>query len=91
MMDWNGNSGGWGAGMVIMVVFFVALIALAVWAVMRLSRRTDEPGRSVESPRQILDRRFASGELDEAQYAQARRVLDGRGVLEKNGAEGANR
>jgi len=91
MMDWNGNSGGWGAGMVIMVVFFVALIALAVWAIVRLSRRTGEPARSVESPRQILDRRFASGELDEAQYAQARRVLDGRGVLEKNGAEGANR
>jgi putative membrane protein len=91
MMDWNGNSGGWGAGMVIMVVFFVALIALAVWAVVRLSRRTDEPARSAESPRQILDRRFASGELDESQYAQARRVLDGRGVLEKNGATDASR
>ncbi len=91
MMDWNGNSGGWGAGVVIMVVFFVALIALAVWAVVRLSRRTDEPGRSAESPRQILDRRFASGELDETQYAQARRVLDGRGVLEKNGATDASR
>ncbi len=91
MMDWNGNGGGWGAGMVIMVVFFVALIALAVWAVVRLSRRSDEPSRSVESPRQILDRRFASGEVDEAQYAQARRVLDGRGVLEKNGTADASR
>lgn len=91
MMDWNGNGGGWGAGMVIMVVFFVALIALAVWAIVRLSRRSDEPARSVESPRQILDRRFASGELDEAQYGQARRVLDGRGVLEKSGATDASR
>jgi putative membrane protein len=91
MMDWNSNGSGWGAGMVIMVVFFVALIALAVWAVVRLSSRSDEPGRSAESPRQILDRRFASGELDEAQYAQGRRVLEGRGVLEKNGAEGASR
>ena len=90
-MDWNGQGGGWGAGMVIMVVFFVALIALAVWAILRLSRRSDEPSRSVQSPRQILDRRFASGELDETQYAQARRVLEGRGVLEKNGAPGANR
>jgi putative membrane protein len=91
MMDWNGNGGGWGAGMVIMVVFVAALIALAVWAVVRLSRRTDEPARSVESPRQILDRRFASGELDETQYAQARRVLDGRGVLEKHGVSDATR
>lgn len=91
MMDWNGNGGGWGAGMVFMGVFFVALIALAVWAVMRLNRRSDEPSRSVESPRQMLDRRFASGELDESQYSQARRVLDGRGVLEKNGAADASR
>jgi putative membrane protein len=91
MMDWNNNGSGWGAGMVIMVVFLVALIALGVWAVMRLNRRSDEPGQSAESPRQILDRRFASGELDETQYAQARRVLEGRGVLVKNGGPGANR
>ncbi len=91
MMHWNDNGGGWGAGMVVMVVFFVALLALAVWAIARLSRRTDQPSLDVESPRQILDRRFASGELDEAQYGQARRVLEGRGVFEKSPTSDASR
>lgn len=91
MMHWNDNGGGWGPGMVIMVVFFVALLALAVWAIARLSRRTDQPSLDVESPRQILDRRFASGELDEAQYGQARRVLEGRGVFEKSPTSDASR
>lgn len=81
MMGWYGN-GGWGAGMAFMGLFWVVLITLAVWAVLRFTRRPDEQegrGRS-ESARQILDRRFAAGQIDAEQYAEARRVLDGRSL-----------
>ena len=80
MMGWYGN-GGWGVGMIFMGLFWVMLIAGAVWAVARLTRRADDPViGGVESARQILDRRFASGQIDAQQYAEARRVLEGRSV-----------
>ncbi len=84
MMGWYGN-GGWGAGMVFLGLFCLVLVAAAVWAFARWATRTQDPqdgtrGSSQESARAILDRRFASGELDSEQYGQARRLLDGRGV-----------
>lgn len=90
MMNWGDhNSGYWGLGMILMAVFWVALIAVAVWAVIRLSRHDQSgppvhmgPGQYVESPRQILDRRFAAGEIDKQTYAEMRRVLEGRGVTQ---------
>jgi putative membrane protein len=80
MMGWYGDGGWWGAGMVAMVVFWVAVVAAVVWAVARLTRRAPAARQTPESARQVLDRRFAAGELDEEQYARARRVLEGHGV-----------
>lgn len=81
MMGWYGNGGWWPAGMIFMGLFWVALIVGAVVAVMRLTQRPDAGSQGgVESARQILDRRFASGQIDAEQYAQARRVLEGRSL-----------
>jgi putative membrane protein len=79
MMGWYDNGWGWGAGigMFVMVLFWGGLIALGVWAVARLTRGESRP-MPLESPRQILDRRFASGEIDAEQYAQSRHILEGR-------------
>lgn len=90
MMNWGDHNGGyWDLGMILMAVFWVALIALAVWAVIRLSRHDRPgpagpvgPGQYLDSPRQILDRRFAAGEIDAQTYAEMRRVLEGRGVTQ---------
>lgn len=80
MMGWYGN-GGWGGAMVFMGLFWVAVLAAVVWAVARWSRRADESAAApVESARAILDRRFASGQIDAAEYGEARRVLEGRSV-----------
>ena len=82
MMGWYGN-GGWGVGMAFMGLFWVLVIATAVWAVARWSRRTDSPGSTpVESPRAILDRRFASGQIDAGQYEEALRVLKTSSVVD---------
>jgi putative membrane protein len=79
MMDWYGN--GWmGSGLwmlLFMVLFWGGLLALGVWVVARL---THVPAATTppETPRQILDRRFANGEIDAEQYAAARQLLEGR-------------
>jgi putative membrane protein len=70
---------GWGmglAGWIFMGLFWVVLIGLVVWAVAALlpGSRSASSGRS-ESPEEILDRRFALGELTAEQYRQARDEL----------------
>lgn len=74
---------GWGmgpAGWIVMIAFWIAIIALIVWVVTRLlptdRARDRDRGEERESPEEILDRRFAAGELDPEQYADARARLD---------------
>src|SRR5665647_3492846 len=61
-MGWGGLGVG---GMIGMVVFWLVLIALIVWAVSRLlpgrhgHRTPSQPGQ--ETPEETLDRRFARG------------------------------
>jgi len=75
-MGWGGIGFG---GMFAMVVFWIALIALIVWAVSRLlpgrqlQRRAPEAGQ--ETPEDILDRRFARGEVDLETYQAQRAAL----------------
>jgi putative membrane protein len=83
MMGWYNNGWGWGSGfgMLLMLLVWGGLIALGIWAVSRLTRGSGggQQGQpTLETPRQILDRRFAAGELTAEQYAEARRVLEGR-------------
>jgi putative membrane protein len=77
MWGWNGMAAG---GWIIMTVFWVALIALTVWAVAALfpRGRTDDGARR-ETPEDILDRRFARGELDADDYREMREELRSRG------------
>ena len=73
----NGMDPGW---WVLISLLWIALIALIVWAAVRLL-----PGRSAEVPRQIdaerpeeiLDRRLASGEIDPDTYDTVRAKLGG--------------
>ena len=80
MMDsWNDGSGWTHAfWMLVMLLVWAGILGVAVLAVARLTRGGAIASTSVESPRQILDRRFAAGELDAEQYASARRVVEGR-------------
>ncbi|MFB3910135.1 MAG: SHOCT domain-containing protein [Candidatus Eisenbacteria bacterium] len=63
---WNGPMG-WGGGF-LMWIWFVAVIALIVWLILRSdgqrARRLGPP----ETPEQIVKRRYASGEIDRAAY-----------------------
>ena len=58
-------------GFLVMILFWGVLIALAVWVVGTLFPRTARPAASGErdlTARQILDRRYARGEITREQY-----------------------
>ena len=82
MNGWNGGMGA--AGWLFMSLFWVLLLVVIVWAAAQLfpgRRDSAAPaaGPSTEpplgQPRQILDRRLASGEIDVATYEQLRETL----------------
>ena len=70
MMGWYHDGVGWG-GWLLMMLAMVAFWAMVVFAVVALFRGSD-PGSPRPTPQQILDERFARGEIDAADY-QARR------------------
>lgn len=85
MMGWYGSGmGGWWPFMwMFMGLFWIALIGLIVWLVVRLlpgsganNRSTPTVGSGpMESPEQTLDRLFAMGEIDETTYRTRRTAL----------------
>lgn len=81
MMGW-----GWGMGVggwIAMTIFWIGLIVLVVWLVVRAFPGSGDRGRGDrddtggwrESPQETLDRRFAAGEIDEAAYHAMRETL----------------
>jgi len=72
-MMWYGF-GGWWMG-VSMVLFWAGVVLLVVWAVRGMSAGGRTPAgdrRAVE----ILDERFARGEIDREEYEQRRSTLE---------------
>ena len=78
MMWWDGGHWFWG---VVMMVVFSGSIVLVAYLV--LHGKADDERRPVA--RQILDERFATGELSEEEYERARATLEGRSV-DRSGA-----
>ena len=77
MMDgwYDGMDGGW---WILMIVFWVGLIAAIVWAGAQLFARpgqVDPSSGAGERPGEILERRLASGEIDAETYDALREKL----------------
>ena len=83
MNNWNngGHALGHGIGM---GIFSLLLIGLAIWAIVRIAKHNKHHDLPVaatsvvagkESPREILDRRFANGEVSAQDYQQAKQLL----------------
>ncbi len=78
---WMFNGYGMGAaGWLLMAIFWVAVFALIVWAVLKMLPSRSETrvltATHRESPREILDRRLANGEIDVATYERLSAKLD---------------
>lgn len=71
---------GWGiVMMVVMVVVTVLVIIGVIWLVIWLLRERDRGGaddREQASSLGVLERRFASGEIDAEEYRERRSVLE---------------
>ncbi|MFU8875645.1 SHOCT domain-containing protein [Micromonospora sp. SL4-19] len=76
MMYGYGTGGWW---MMLMPLLWIAFIAVLVWAAVRFIQ-PGSGGRAGarETPLEILDRRYAQGEIDDSAYTTARARLTGR-------------
>ena len=82
MMYYDGDSGHWGWMLVSMIVTMVFWVGL-VWIIARLivdSKKRIETPTTPHEPDAltVLQRRYASGELDDAEYERRRQVLIGK-------------
>jgi putative membrane protein len=70
------TTGGWILGSVMMVLLIALVVIAVVWLV-RWSATTGRPSapHGGESAREVLDRRFASGEIDDEEYRRLRAAL----------------
>jgi putative membrane protein len=77
MMYWNGM--GWGGWlmMTITVVAFWALVAAVVVALIRATRSESPRHDRHKDALELLDERFARGEIDEEDYHHRRDLLTG--------------
>jgi putative membrane protein len=74
-----------GFGIVYMLIFWVVIVGLAVWLLSSLfprgtnntsSHATTRQNEPLESPLEILQQRYARGEISKAEYEEMRRDLD---------------
>jgi putative membrane protein len=77
MMNWYGRGGMGSVGWLGMGLFWLILLGLIIWLVVRLLPGSGgEPTRSTgESPLDILDRRLANGEIDMQTWQAQRAAL----------------
>jgi putative membrane protein len=75
MMYWgNGAIGGWGIfGMVLMVVFWIAVIVLVVWGIKRFTQETT--ATTSKGALDIAKERYAKGEISKEEFEQIKRDL----------------
>jgi uncharacterized membrane protein len=76
MMGW-----GMGFGLLLMIAFWVGLIALGVWLVRVLFPHVNQPPPVAGfdlSARDILDRRFARGEISPEEYDVMKQAISDR-------------
>jgi putative membrane protein len=73
--SWDG--GGWGFAMMFMSLVFLACVVGGVLLLARSHSHGEQPPRPSDGSRalDVLDERFARGEIDQAEYEERRRIL----------------
>jgi putative membrane protein len=68
---------GWGVVMMLLALLFMALVVVGVVFLVRPSSSAEPPERRPDGGRalDVLDERFARGEIDRDEYEERRRVL----------------
>ena len=72
-----GMMGGyWPFGMLFMAIFWIAVIALAIWAIRHFTAGTRTAHAAAESHVDILKRRLAAGEITAVEFARLKKMID---------------
>lgn len=69
---------GFGGGF--MWLFWILLIVLVVWAFRVMTSNTNQTGRRSGTALEILEERYARGEIDREEYEEKRRDLSNDGT-----------
>lgn len=83
MRHWNEGMGNWASGgWIVMIIMMLVLVVIVVWAVVTLTRHNSlhdaarpTHAQTVSQAQNILDERFARGEIDEDEYRRRRSAL----------------
>ena len=73
-MMYGWHDGGWGVFW--MILSWVVIVAIVALLVRVFASGWSSPSKGQRDPRQILDERFAQGEISEEEYRDRKRVLD---------------
>lgn len=77
LADGPGHMGGWGWGMAIFGwLFMAALIALLAWLITSAFERQRSGSRDTSKAIDLLDARYARGEIEQDEYLQRRDDLE---------------
>jgi putative membrane protein len=74
--EWHGPMG-MGTGGIFMLLLLVLVLLVVVVLIRWMLRSTDDPRRERRTPLDILEERYASGEIGRAEYEEKRRDLGG--------------
>ena len=71
-----GHMGGWGSGMAVFGMLFMTLLVVVVWLVWTTAGRPTSPSRSGHLALDLLDERYARGEIDRDEYLERKTDLE---------------
>lgn len=77
MWHFDGTMGGWSIfGGIMMIVFWVVIIALVVWWIKKLSEKNpDSKNEDKHDPIDVAKQRYAKGEITKVEFEQLKRDL----------------
>ena len=75
--EWHGGWMGMVVGPLMMILFIAVVVVVVVLLVRWIGGTGAQNERRTRRPLDILDERFARGEIDSAEYEERRRVLGG--------------
>ena len=81
MHDWMGWGSGWGGmifGPLMMIAWLAVLVAVVVWIVRWLGGGGAGGVKPERTAREILDERYARGDIDREEYLRRRQDIDAR-------------
>lgn len=78
MGNYYGNMLGWGfGGGLMMIIFWTAIILFIVWIVREVSgKNNSDKTRSSKSAIEILEERYAKGEIDKKEFEEKKKDLE---------------